>query len=921
MRFSPAAAIENARSSVTYDNSGGNTIGSSDRGVLYTELTPDGPVVSFNGYGNNEIVTFDSEEEGRQFLDSGQTYANYRPPSGPRRTLSSLRERNRPRPERPETTIPGQPSADESAQGGLGDAQTDFDLSSVDNAQIPGLKGSVRKMANGNFSYSTYNNASDTYSGNGRSTTRAVRPEEMADIIGVSVGELTGAPTTPATIRPPYAGPTDLDRISAGLLGDAQTQSGGIADAQTQFDDLTPAELEMKMNEEQAGQKRQQELMNKIAAKFDPETAANFDQDFQDADTSPVADYLLSQTQFDTSPQDMFGRIMSEKDNMDLDFNGNGSVTPEDARVYAQQHAEQQTTTSATTPPTSNAESGGNNPRAGSEPVFYSMVASGEIFGPVPASEVPRSGTNIRTTRQETQSLVDASGVAKLQREPDSSVDSSTSQTDTSGGLGDAQTQFDTSPQDMFGRIMSEKDNMELDFNGNGSVTPEDARVYAMQHAENTASNVTSPNPNNFNYNEGFESGEGNTIGTNDKGVLSKNLLPGGGFEYQFIDHSGKVVENFGTDLDNAKGFLEGKPPTTVAPVVTADPVVDDPAVDDVFDVDSVVDSVPDPIETVAPTIPETVAPTIPDPIETVAPTVTETVADPIEEIPVAAPPQIGEEGNPGITSFGNMSAGDLQRQINRGNIAPDNVANAQARITQLENEQFTKPQGILAAPGLTPVNTPQQDVLAMERRRQMAKNPVLFQRRVGGPADGQPIQQGNLGQPVMSDRDSYINQQIAPVLYQSNEDYKTGRQAAGDRYDENSSVYQPDNLSSGLGGANPNGMGGAGQGGFQFPMQRGNPNQAIRDGAMNRLSGQPAETQPQQTPYAQNSGYGMTMDRHGTQSATPQPAYGAASPLSNIPSVQPQSPAYSGFDTGGYTSYNTPAVQSPYPAQSPYGG
>ena len=677
-------------------------------------------------------------------------------------------------------------------------------------------------MANGNFSYSTYNNASDTYSGNGRSTTRAVSPEEMADIIGVSVGELTGAPTTPATIRPPYAGPTDLDRISAGLLGDAQTQSGGIADAQTQFD---------------------------------------------------------------TSPQDMLGRIMSEKDNMDLDFNGNGSVTPEDARVYAQQHAEQQTTTSAT----------------------------------------------------------------------------------TSGGLGDAQTEFDSSPQDMFGRIMSEKDNMELDFNGNGSVTPEDARVYAMQHAENTArealniavgnapyderfdqnndgkitteearniasgefvpavnipsvdfgsdSNVTSPNPNNFNYNEGFESGEGNTIGTNDKGVLSKNLLPGGGFEYQFIDHSGKVVENFGTDLDNAKGFLEGKPPTTVAPVVTADP-----AVDDVFDVDSVVNSVP---ETVAPTIPETVAPTIPDPIETVAPTVTETVADPIEEIPVAAPPQIGEEGNPGITSFGNMSAGDLQRQINRGNIAPDNVANAQARITQLENEQFTKPQGILAAPGLTPVDTTQPDVqtfdyLPMERQRQMQD--LFYRRRVGGPADGQPIQQGNLGQPVMSDRDSYINQQIAPVLYQSNEDYKTGRQAAGDRYDENSSVYQPDNLSSGLGGANPNGMGGAGQGGFQFPMT-GNPNQAIRDGAMNRLSGQPADTQPQQTPYAQNSGYGMTMDRHGTQSATPQPAYGAASPLSNIPSVQPQSPAYSGFDTGGYTSYNTPAVQSPYPAQSPYGG
>jgi len=905
MRFSPAAAIENARSSVTYDNSGGNTIGSSDRGVLYTELTPDGPVVSFNGYGNNEIVTFDSEEEGRQFLDSGQTYANYRPPSGPRSTLSSLRERNRPRPERPETTIPGQPSADESApirppyagptdldrisagllgdaqtqSGGIADAQTDFDLSSVDNAQIPGLKGSVTKMANGNFYYSTYDNASDTWAGNGRTTSRAVSPEEMAGIAGVSVDALTGAPTTPATIRPTYAGPT-------GGLADAQTQSGGLGDAQTDFDDLTPAELEMKMNEEQAGQKRQQELMNKIAVKFGSETAANFDQDFQDADTSPVADYLLSQTQFDTSPQDMLGRIMSEKDNMDLDFNGNGSVTPEDARVYAQQHAEQQTTTSAT----------------------------------------------------------------------------------TSGGLGDAQTEFDSSPQDMLGRIMSEKDNMELDFNGNGSVTPEDARVYAMQHAENTAKEalniavgnapydrsfdqnndgkitteeartiasgefvpavsnaergthrlttpkLTTPNPNNFNYNEGFESGEGNTIGTNDKGVLSKNLLPGGGFEYQFIDHSGKVVENFGTDLDNAKGFLEGKPPTTVAPVVTADPV------DDVFDVDSVVNSVP---ETVAPTIPETVAPTIPDPIETVAPTVTETVADPIEEIPVAAPPQIGEEGNPGITSFGNMSAGDLQRQINRGNIAPDNVANAQARITQLENEQFTKPQGILAAPGLTPVDTTQPDVqtfdyLPMERQRQMQD--LFYRRRVGGPADGQPIQQGNLGQPVMSDRDSYINQQIAPVLYQSNEDYKTGRQAAGDRYDENSSVYQPDNLSSGLGGANPNGMGGAGQGGFQFPMT-GNPNQAIRDGAMNRLSGQPADTQPQQTPYAQNSGYGMTMDRHGTQSATPQPAYGAASPLSNIPSVQPQSPAYSGFDTGGYTSYNTPAVQSPYPAQSLYGG
>ena len=88
----------------------------------------------------------------------------------------------------------------------------------------------------------------------------------------------------------------------------------------------------------------------------------------------------------------------------------------------------------------------------------------------------------------------------------------------------------------------------------------------------------------------------------------------------------------------------------------------------------------------------------------------------------------------------------------------------------------------------------------------------------------------------------------------------------------------------------------------------------------MERLSGQSMATQ-EPTPYAQNSGYGMTMDRHGTQSQIPQPAYGMDSTFNNVPNIQPVSPAYSGFDTGGYTSYNTPAVQSPYAAKSPYGG
>mgnify|MGYP003624776664 CR=1 FL=1 len=79
--FSPAAAIQNAQSSVTYNDTGeGNTVGSSDRGVLYTEYTPDGPVVSFMDHSGNALATFDSEEAGRQFLDSGQTYANYTPP-------------------------------------------------------------------------------------------------------------------------------------------------------------------------------------------------------------------------------------------------------------------------------------------------------------------------------------------------------------------------------------------------------------------------------------------------------------------------------------------------------------------------------------------------------------------------------------------------------------------------------------------------------------------------------------------------------------------------------------------------------------------------------------------------------------------------------------------------------------------------
>jgi len=202
-----------------------------------------------------------------------------------------------------------------------------------------------------------------------------------------------------------------------------------------------------------------------------------------------------------------------------------------------------------------------------------------------------------------------------------------------------------------------------------------------------------------------------------------------------------------------------------------------------------------------------------------------------------------GIMGGSGVRDDG-MSANDLQRQLNRGTVAADNVADTEASITSLENERFTQPQpqpsGILASNRLAP----------------------------SGPYGG-----SGLDPNIKKQRElEFLNQ----IYTQKNP-----------------------NISGGLGGSNPSGMGGMGMGGFNFPVQA--------------------------TPTYQGGGFGPNVNNYsgavsGVQSGygTPQPAYGAASTLSNVQT--PQTP-YAGLNTANYTSYTNPAVQSTYAAQSPYGG
>jgi len=202
-----------------------------------------------------------------------------------------------------------------------------------------------------------------------------------------------------------------------------------------------------------------------------------------------------------------------------------------------------------------------------------------------------------------------------------------------------------------------------------------------------------------------------------------------------------------------------------------------------------------------------------------------------------------GIMGGSGVRDDG-MSANDLQRQLNRGTVAADNVADTEASITSLENERFTQPKpqpsGILASNRLAP----------------------------SGPYGG-----SGLDPNIKKQRElEFLNQ----IYTQKNP-----------------------NISGGLGGSNPSGMGGMGMGGFNFPVQA--------------------------TPTYQGGGFGPNVNNYsgavsGVQSGygTPQPAYGAASTLSNVQT--PQTP-YAGMNTANYTGYTNPAVQSTYAAQSPYGG
>jgi len=69
---------------VTYNDSGqGNTIGSNDRGVLYTNYTPDGPQIQFMDHAGNLVNTFADETSARNFLDSELTFDAYNQQASP----------------------------------------------------------------------------------------------------------------------------------------------------------------------------------------------------------------------------------------------------------------------------------------------------------------------------------------------------------------------------------------------------------------------------------------------------------------------------------------------------------------------------------------------------------------------------------------------------------------------------------------------------------------------------------------------------------------------------------------------------------------------------------------------------------------------------------------------------------------------
>ena len=71
-----------------------------------------------------------------------------------------------------------------------------FDLGTVDNSMITGLKGDVIKQANGRYTFFTYDNAAGKkegdFTGSGRSTMNNLSEKEFAQMTGIPVGELTG---------------------------------------------------------------------------------------------------------------------------------------------------------------------------------------------------------------------------------------------------------------------------------------------------------------------------------------------------------------------------------------------------------------------------------------------------------------------------------------------------------------------------------------------------------------------------------------------------------------------------------------------------------------------------------------------------------------------------------------------------------
>ena len=71
-----------------------------------------------------------------------------------------------------------------------------FDLGTVDNSMITGLKGDVIKQANGRYTFVTYDNAvgkkEGDFKGSGRGTHNNLSEKEFAQMTGIPVGELTG---------------------------------------------------------------------------------------------------------------------------------------------------------------------------------------------------------------------------------------------------------------------------------------------------------------------------------------------------------------------------------------------------------------------------------------------------------------------------------------------------------------------------------------------------------------------------------------------------------------------------------------------------------------------------------------------------------------------------------------------------------